>query len=129
MISQQLIRGTPHKVPELPEMPAEVLALGAKMLKVAVAFDNLRMKSATNDEAVLRLRYRSEFDRELVDALVDMKYEESKMELRKVPISTLTVGMILQQDVRNHNGVLVVAKGRKSRALCSSGSGISPWRG
>jgi hypothetical protein len=29
--------------------------------------------SATNDEAVLRLRYRSEFDRELVDALAGMK--------------------------------------------------------
>ena len=42
-----------------------------------------------------------------------MKYEESKMELRKVPISSLTVGMILQQDVRNHHGVLAVAKGQE----------------
>jgi ActR/RegA family two-component response regulator len=113
MISQQLVRGTPQKPPRLPEMPEELLAFGAKMLKVAVAFDHLRTKNVTNDEAVLRLRYRSEFDRELVDALADMKYEEPKMELRKVPISTLTVGMILQQDVRNHAGVLVVAKGQE----------------
>jgi len=113
MISQQLVRGTPQKAPHLPEMPEELLAFGAKMLKVAVAFDHLRTKNVTNDEAVLRLRYRSEFDRELVDALADMKYEEPKMELRKVPISTLTVGMILQQDVRNHAGVLVVAKGQE----------------
>jgi ActR/RegA family two-component response regulator len=113
MISQQLIRGAPQKPPQLPEIPGELLAFGAKLLKVAVAFDNLRMKSATSEEAVLRLRYRSEFDRELVDALADMKSEESKMELRKVPISTLTVGMILQQDVRNHGGVLVVAKGQE----------------
>jgi CheY-like chemotaxis protein len=113
MISQQLIRGTQQTPPQVPELPVEVLALGAKMLRVAVAFDSLRMKGVSNDEAMLRLRYRSEFDRELVDALADMKSEESKMELRKVPISTLTVGMILQQDVKNRAGVLVVAKGQE----------------
>ena len=113
MISQQLIRGTPQKPPQLSKFPAELLSIGAKMLKVAVAFDNLRMKGLSNEEALLRLRYRSEFDRELVDALADMKGEESQMELRKVPISTLTVGMILQQDVRNHGGVLLVAKGQE----------------
>ncbi len=113
MISQQLIRETPQKPPQLSKFPAELLSIGAKMLKVAVAFDNLRMKGLSNEEALLRLRYRSEFDRELVDALADMKGEESQMELRKVPISTLTVGMILQQDVRNHGGVLLVAKGQE----------------
>jgi ActR/RegA family two-component response regulator len=114
MISQQLTRGTRQKAPQVPELPAEVLAFGAKMLRVAVAFDNLRMKGASNDEAVEQLRYRSsEFDRELVDALADMKSEEAKMELRKVPISTLTTGMILQQDVRNRAGLLVVAKGQE----------------
>src|SRR5712671_343490 len=113
MIGQQLVRGAPQKSPQLPEFPEELLAFGAKMLKAAVAFDNLRMKGVSNEEAALRLRYRSEFDRELVDALADMKSGESEMELRKVPISTLTVGMILQQDIRNHGGVLVVAKGQE----------------
>jgi CheY-like chemotaxis protein len=114
MIGQQLTRGTPQKAPHVPELPAEVLVFGAKMLRVAVAFDSLRMKGMTNDEAVLQLRYRpAEFERELVDALADMKSEEAKMELRKVPISTLTTGMILQQDVRNRAGLLVVAKGQE----------------
>jgi response regulator RpfG family c-di-GMP phosphodiesterase len=114
MISQQLTRGTPQKPPQVPELHAEVLVFGAKMLRVAVAFDNLRMRGASNQEAVEQLRYRSnEFDRELIDALADMKSEESKMELRKVPISTLSVGMILQQDVRNRAGLLVVAKGQE----------------
>jgi response regulator RpfG family c-di-GMP phosphodiesterase len=113
MISQQLIHGPSQAPPQVPELQPEVLAFGSRMLKVAVAFDNLRMKGVTNEEAVLRLRYRSEFDRELVDALADMKPEESKMELRKVPISTLTVGMILQQNISNHAGVLVVAKGQE----------------
>jgi ActR/RegA family two-component response regulator len=112
IISQQLISEIPQRPPHTPELPAETLIFGAKMLKVAVAFDNLRTKGASNDDAVQRLRYRFEFDRKLVDALAEMK-PESNMELRKVPISTLTVGMILQQDIRNHDGVLVVARGQE----------------
>ena len=113
IIGQQLTRDAPQNPPAVPELPAAVLVFGAKMLRAAVAFDNLRMKGIPNDEAVLRLRYRSEFDRELVDAFADMKSEESQMELRKIPISALTVGMTLQQNIRNHAGVLVVAKGQE----------------
>jgi response regulator RpfG family c-di-GMP phosphodiesterase len=112
IISQQLIFDVPQKPPHTPELPGEVLIFGAKMLKVAVAFDNLRMKGASNDEAVRRLRYRSELDWKLVEALAEMK-PDSNMELRKVPISRLTVGMTLQQDIRNHDGVLVVARGQE----------------
>jgi CheY-like chemotaxis protein len=113
MISQQLTQEAPRDAPQVPGLPAAVLAIGAKMLRVAVAFDNLRMRGASSREAVDRLRHRSEFDRELLNALADMPSEESKMVLRKIPISTLTVGMILQQNIRNHAGVLVVAKGQE----------------
>jgi response regulator RpfG family c-di-GMP phosphodiesterase len=113
IISQQLVRGTPQNPPHIPGLSAEVLMLGAKMIKVAVAYDNLRMRGIPDVEALGRLRYRSEFDRELVDALSDMKSAESQMELRKIAISTLAVGMILQQSIRNHAGVLVVAKGQE----------------
>jgi ActR/RegA family two-component response regulator len=114
MISHQLTRGVPKNAPPVPELPAEVLVFGAKMLRVAIAFDNLKMKGLSHDESLLQLRHRSaDFEQDLVDALADMKSEEAKMELRKVPISTLTTGMILQQDVRNRSGVLVVAKGQE----------------
>jgi CheY-like chemotaxis protein len=113
IIGQQLTREIPKNPPEVPEVPAAILTLGAKMLRVAVAFDNLRMKGVSNEEAVRRLQYRSEFDRDLVNALADIKPEESKMELRQIPISELTVGMILQQNIKNHAGVLVVAKGQE----------------
>ncbi|MGD0567618.1 MAG: response regulator [Candidatus Sulfotelmatobacter sp.] len=113
MISQQLTEGTPQQAPQVPELPAADLVFGAKMLRVAVAFDNLRMRGLANEDALVRLRYRSEFDQELVEALADMKSEESKMELRKIPISTLMVGMILQQNIKNRAGLLVVAKGQE----------------
>ena len=116
IIGQQLIQEIPQNPPEVPELPPGILAVGARMLRAAVAFDNLRMKGVPNDEAVSRLRYRAEFDRELVDAFADMKSAESQMELRKIPISALTVGMILQQNIKNLAGVLVVAKGQEVTA-------------
>lgn len=113
MIGQQLMRGIPQNIPKVPDLPEETLAFGAKMLRVAVAFDNLSMRGVASDEAVLKLRYRSDFDQKLVDALVNMQPHESKMQLRKLPIANITVGTILQQDVRNHAGVLIVAKGQE----------------
>jgi CheY-like chemotaxis protein len=112
IISQQLIQA-PVNPPQIPGVSAEILALGARMIKVSVAFDSLRMRGVSDDAAVSRLKYRSEFDRELIDALSDMRSEESQMELRKIPISTLAIGMVLQQNIRNRAGVLVVAKGQE----------------
>ncbi|HME35219.1 MAG TPA: HD domain-containing phosphohydrolase [Candidatus Sulfotelmatobacter sp.] len=113
MIAQQLNSGIPQNPAHTTELPAEALVFGARMLRVAVAFDNLRMSGIPTDEAVIRLRYRSDFDRRIVDALADMTFDQSKAQLRKVSISSLPIGAILQQDVRNRAGVLVVAKGQE----------------
>jgi FixJ family two-component response regulator len=113
MISHQLPGQTLQNPPQVPGMPAAILAVGAKILQVAVAFDDLIMRGVSREEAVLRLQRRSEFDRDLVNALGELHPEASKMELRKVSISRLTVGMILQQDLRNRAGLLVVAKGQE----------------
>jgi response regulator RpfG family c-di-GMP phosphodiesterase len=111
MISQQL-----KKVPDATQGPATSngdMPLGAKMLALAVAFDDLRLKGNSIEEAVAELRLRREFDRKLVEALVDMKEEGKHMELRKVPVLKLSTGMILQQEVRNRAGLLVVGKGQE----------------
>ncbi len=114
MISQQLNSEVPQEVPQIPALPREVLIFGAKMLRVAVAFDNLKLRGFSNTDAIVHLRQRpKDFDREVVDALSDIKIEEASSGLRKLPISALTVGMILQQDVKNRAGVLVLAKGQE----------------
>jgi CheY-like chemotaxis protein len=112
MISQQLLPATLQNPPHAPDLPEAVLTLGARMLKVAIAFDDLRMRGVSASDAVTRLQYRSGFDHELVEALKDVKSEDSKMALRRIPISKLTIGMILQQNVTNHAGVLVVPTGQ-----------------
>ena len=113
MIAQQLSVGVPQNPVQSTELPAEALVFGAKMIKVAVAFDNLRTRRIATDEALLRLRYRCDFDRQIIDSLTDMTFDQPKVELRKVSISTLPIGAILQQDVRNRGGVLMVAKGQE----------------
>jgi CheY-like chemotaxis protein len=114
MIGQQLTKEIPQQAPPVPALPMDVLVLGAKMLKLAVTFDNLKMRGLSHEDTINQLRHTSAgFEPELVDALADMKAEKTKMELRKVPISTLTTGMILQQDVRTRFGLLVVAKGQE----------------
>jgi response regulator RpfG family c-di-GMP phosphodiesterase len=114
MISQQLIKDSPQAVPEIRGSSAEAVVLGAKMLRLAVAFDDLRMKGLSDEDAIATLQgRRTEFGAELVHALASIKPESAKMELRKLSASSLATGMILQQEVRTRAGVLVVAKGQE----------------
>lgn len=113
MISQQLTKGT-VKASDVPVSLEEGIVLGAKMLRLAVAFDNYRMSGLSDEDAISRLRSRStEFEPEIVNALADIKPEGARMELRKVLATKLTTGMILQQEIRNRAGMLVVAKGQE----------------
>jgi CheY-like chemotaxis protein len=114
MISQQLGKETTPTIPGVPEASATAVVFGAKMLKLAVAFDSLRMKGLSDVNAIAKLRDRhSEFGSELVEALAGIKSEDVKAELRKVPASKLMTGMILQQEIRTKAGMLVVAKGQE----------------
>jgi FixJ family two-component response regulator len=114
MISQQFIEGALPSVPDVPAPSAEAIVFGAKMLKLAVAFDSLRMKGVSDEDAIATLRdRRQEYGAELVEALTGIKPESGGTELRRVPSSKLVTGMILQQEIRTKAGMLVVAKGQE----------------
>jgi response regulator RpfG family c-di-GMP phosphodiesterase len=119
MISQQFARELIAKGPDAPASPAADIVFGANVLKLAIAFDNLRMKGTSDEQSIASLRCRpTEFDPKMVEALVGIKTVGAKMELHKVQTSKLTTGMILQQEIRTHAGMLVVAKGQEvSHAL------------
>ena len=109
----QLTKGT-VKTSDVPVSLEEGIVLGAKMLRLALAFDNYRMSGLSDEDAISRLRSRStEFEPEIVNALADIKPEGARMELRKVLATKLTTGMVLQQEIRNRAGMLVVAKGQE----------------
>ena len=114
IIGQQLVREIPAQVPELPSDSMQELILSATILKLAVAFDDLRMNPFSDEEAIARLRGRSkEFNRELIDALSGVKLEAGRMEARRVPTLKLTTGMVLDQEIRNKQGMLLFAKSQE----------------
>lgn len=114
MISQQLNETIPEIPAEVPASSAESVVLGARILKLVVAFDNLRMRGFSDGHAIARLYERSkEFEPKLLDALSRVKPEGNKMELRKISTSKLATGMILQQEIRTHAGTLMVPNGQE----------------
>ena len=116
MIGQQAPNNDPEqkKIPQADSMAAEVLAFGAKILETAIAYDDLTSKGMSQDSALTWFNYRlNHYDRQIVEALKDLEPEGPKMQLRILPVSRLTPGMILQEEVRTHSGVLVVGKGQE----------------
>ncbi len=114
MIGQQLVREIPTQVPELPEASMEETVLGARILKLAVAFDHLRVRLSSVEAAIADLgRRSSEFDGVLLDALKGIRPVVGRMEARRVPTLKLATGMVLDQEIRNRQGMLLVAKGQE----------------
>jgi HD domain-containing protein len=114
MIGQQLTKNIPDVVEGVPEPAAKDIVLGAKILKLALAFDDLRMKRVSIGDAIGRLHTRrSEFERDLVDGLDDVVPPVAKLALRKVSSQKLAVGMIVEQEIRIAGGMLLVAKSQE----------------
>lgn len=113
MIGQQLRTEIPTQIANLPAACVKETVLGAKILKLAVAFDLLRTK-LSDIEAINHLgTRRAEFERELLDALTGMRAVGGGMVSRRVSTLKLATGMVLDQDVRNKEGLLLIAKGQE----------------
>ncbi len=114
MIGQQLLLEIPTQVPDLPAAEMKETVFGAKVLKLAVAFDQLRLKLSSDAEAIAKLcTRRTEFELELVNALNGIRAVGGGMEPRRVSTLKLATGMVLDQDIRNKEGMLLVAKGQE----------------
>jgi response regulator RpfG family c-di-GMP phosphodiesterase len=99
--------------PTAKKVPPDAVALGAQILKVALSYDQLRNGRNSHQESLSRLRLRpDQFERTVVDALEDLEMDEHRVEVKSCRIQDLECDMILQEDVRTQNGLLVVAKGQ-----------------
>jgi FixJ family two-component response regulator len=114
IIGQQLKHDIPETEPPFPPFSAAELIRAAKVLKLAVAFEQLREKFPAKGAALSRLRERSkEFEPGLLDTLSDLRPLEATKQLRKVSTARLRAGMVLDQEIKNGQGVLLVAKGQE----------------
>ena len=113
MISQQLNKDIACEAPAENSSPAEIV-FGAKALKLAIAFDQLRMRGLPDRQALAELRLRqAEFGKDLLDAINDIPPETASLRIQKISVHRLAPGMILQQEVRSKTGLLLVANGQE----------------
>ena len=112
MIAQQ------ETVPPSRHIPGQehfdVVKLGAQILRVALAYDQRLSAGNSHEEAMRQLYARSDqLEHSLVDALGDVQVEPIHLEVKTCRILELDCNMILQEDVRTTNGLLIVAKGQQ----------------
>lgn len=91
----------------------ESMRIGADVLRVAIAFDDLKIKGLKDTEALAKLGHDSRFDPRIVRALGSLQPDTSSMELKAVRIADLATGMILQEEIRTNIGMLLVGRGQE----------------
>ena len=101
------------------DLRQDPVTLGAQILKVAIAYDQLLNGGSSHEESLGWLLYRHEqFTALVVNALSNLQGETHGMEAMKCLVSELKCDMVLQENVRTADGTLLVAKGtRISHAL------------
>jgi len=95
---------------------SENLKIGAEILRVAIAFDDLRSKGIRDSDAKARLKADSRILPTVGQALSCLNHDQGKTEVRTVRISELAVGMVLQEEVRTDAGLLIAIRGQEITA-------------
>lgn len=90
----------------------------AEVLRVAVDFDNLRRRSMEPADAVRAMREREDrYSGGLQKALDCLASGESAaQDVKEVPLTGLRIGMVLNEDLVNAGGLLLVRKGQEISA-------------
>ena len=92
---------------------SEHLKIGAEILRVAIAFDDLRSRGVRDTDARLRLKSDSRIHPLVLRSLGCLQHGAGDTELRSLRISELAAGMILEEDVKTNAGVLIVVHGQE----------------
>jgi CheY-like chemotaxis protein len=87
---------------------------GGQVLRVAIEFDTGISGGLTRNVVLLRMQQRpGDFDRAVVDSLQNVELPERTFESRSESMADLRVGMILDEDLRNPLGMLIVTRGQE----------------
>jgi response regulator RpfG family c-di-GMP phosphodiesterase len=90
------------------------MRLGAELLQVALAFDNLVGKGSSRTEAAFKImRQHPDLDPRVGLALVEVDPDDRDKEKRTCRIEELSPGMIFDQEIRTDAGSLVVARNQE----------------
>jgi hypothetical protein len=88
---------------------------GAGILRLILAYEKLIHKGVARNEAAHTLALQNKnFSPEFFHALVELDPNAEEGEIRKCRIELLSPGMIVQQEVRTNEGVLLISKGQEA---------------
>jgi response regulator RpfG family c-di-GMP phosphodiesterase len=88
---------------------------GAGILRLILAYEKLIHKGVARNEAAHTLALQNKnFSPEFFNALVELDPNAEEGEIRKCRIELLSPGMIVQQEVRTNEGVLLISKGQEA---------------
>jgi len=93
-------------------MPESVVT-GAAILQLALAYDILRIRGRSKEDAIADLKRHANFKPQLINILNELDTTSSAMEKKLVPIQELRSGMILEEEIRTSTGLLFVVKGQE----------------
>jgi len=90
---------------------------GAEILRLVLAFeDAIHRGSSRNEAAHLLARLNPKFSPDFFSALVSLDPSAEEDEVKSCRIEDLAPGMIVQQEVRAHDGTLVLSRGQEITA-------------
>jgi response regulator RpfG family c-di-GMP phosphodiesterase len=101
-------------VPESGDPDMEDVHLGAGILRLTLAYEELIRKGKSRTEAVHALSARNRgFNQRFFEALVALDPNAEEGEIRKCRIEMLSPGMIVQEEIRGADKTLLVSKGQE----------------
>lgn len=87
--------------------------LGAQILRVAIDFDRHATGGSTTEMAIQALQmHRKNYNMDLVKTLTDMDDGFSEMSIKQILVRDLKLDMVVNEDVKACNGLLLVIKGQ-----------------
>ncbi len=101
----------------LGETAPQEIRKASEILRLTLAYERLIHKGSSRTDAVFTLsRQNRDFSEDFFSALTTLDPNAEESELRKFRIADLAPGMIIQQEVRTPDNVLLVSKGQEVTA-------------
>jgi response regulator RpfG family c-di-GMP phosphodiesterase len=95
-------------------VPTDDIERGGALLRVAIQVERLTATGKSLPEALAELeRKLSAAEQPFLKTLSDFRNAEGSTTIRSLPVGQMTSEMMLEEDVRTTNGVVVVPKGRE----------------
>jgi response regulator RpfG family c-di-GMP phosphodiesterase len=92
----------------------DTIKVGAQILRAASLFDRFYSNGLSREDATLKLEPAMKgCPSSIIQAFREVEVPREVMPIRSCFVDELTIGMILDQEIRSHDGILLVAKGQQ----------------